>query len=93
MIENVAILKKKILDTKEELKAELEHLRDLGYARHFNWSDKYDFYSTWVIYENKELLSKIYIDGWSDDNGYAIECGDDYQHLPRDHPELIRVEI
>ena len=92
MIENVAVLEKKILDARKELKAELERLRDLGYARHFNWSDKYDFYSTWVISENKELLSKIYIDGWSDDNGYGIE-GSEGVHLSRDHPEFIRVEI
>jgi hypothetical protein len=92
MINNALKILKSIDDSKQELKEELAALEKSGNARLFHWMDKYDSYVTWVISDNKDLLSKIYIDGWSDDNGYGI-TGEERTHLPRDHPELIRIEV
>ena len=92
MIENVLKIQKDIEDLNISLVKELDILRSKGYAFHQYWYDKYGSYSSWVISENKELLSKVRIDGWSDDNGYAFQVGpDEFKHLPCDHPELIRI--
>lgn len=93
MIEHALEIIKSIESQKKDLRAELERLKLEGHAFFQIWHDKYGVYSDWVISNNKELLSKVSIDGWSDDNGYALQIGpDDFEHLPRDHPELIRIE-
>lgn len=94
MIENVLKIQKDIDGLNKALVKELKQLESEGHAFHQYWYDKYDSYSSWVISENKELLSKVSIDGWSDDNGYALQVGpDEFEHLPYDHPELIRIDL
>ena len=94
MIKNVLKIQKGIKFLNEELLKELKYLESQGHAFHQVWDDKYDVYSTWVVSNNKVLLSKVRIDGWSDDNGYALQVGpEEFEHLPWDYPELIRIRL
>lgn len=94
MIENALAIIKSIDDQNKNLIAELKRLEIEGHAFFQIWHDKYGVYSHWVISDNKELLSKVSIDGWSDDNGYALQVGpEEFEHLPYNHPELVRIEV
>lgn len=92
MIENAIQIRQEI-DAKElELRQELDRLVAEGHARWISWSDKYDAHMTCVISENKELLAKISIDGFSKNDDYIYPIGeDDYGYMPKDSKELIRI--
>ena len=92
-VESVLKLKEKIEAEKLILQNNLEQLHRLGFAKIFHWDDKYDFHRTWVLSENKDLLSKIDgIDGWSDNDDYIYWENGGWVYLRKDTPELIRIK-
>jgi hypothetical protein len=90
-VKSVLELKDKIEAEKLILKNNLEQLQRLGFAKLFHWDDKYDFHATWVVSEDKNLLSEIKgIDGWSDKDDYIYqEYG---KWLSKDDLRLIRIK-
>jgi len=67
-------------------------LEAAGNAKWICWIDKYDTHLTCVVSENKELLAKVSIDGFTEHDDYIYSIGDnDYGYISRDSKELIRI--
>ena len=93
-VKSVLELKGRIEAEKLILQNNLEQLHRLGFAKIVHWMDKYEFHSTWVISEDKILLSKIGgIDGFSDNDDYDYQEIEDgaWTHISKDDPRLVRI--
>lgn len=93
MIENALNLRNQINAAEKNLQDELGRLELSGHAKWISWFDKYDAHYTCVISDNKELLSKVTIDGFTDNDDY-VYCDDDgaWKPISRDSEELIRIK-
>lgn len=93
MIENVLTILKGIDVLKETMIKELRYLEANGYAKWVTWDDGCDVCSAWVLSENRELLSLIWIDGFTDDAYFYEDNAGDIVTLPKDHPAFVRIRL